>query len=156
MYTWQIRSQILNLGQNILHIQIECPVSDLTTRKMCQSRVPWVLKDLFYCQILNWTFWSVQCTPRAWDTTLRHDIVDTIIILSQFWGDKRLTIHLKMLQPIWLNFNMKSGWCFTCPRFAAQMPKSGSLGQSIIFTALSHYLVKTQKKMSYKNTIRYN
>ena len=52
MYTWQIRSQILNLGQNILHIQIKCLILNLTTRKMCQSRVPWVLKDLFYCQIL--------------------------------------------------------------------------------------------------------
>ena len=27
---------------------------------------------------------SIQCTPHAWDTTLGHDIVDTIIILSQF------------------------------------------------------------------------
>jgi len=29
MYTWQIRSQILNLGQNILHIQIKCLVLNL-------------------------------------------------------------------------------------------------------------------------------
>ena len=37
MYTWQIRSQILNLGQNILYIQIKCPVLNLTMRKMWQS-----------------------------------------------------------------------------------------------------------------------
>src|ERR1700683_823102 len=39
MYAQQIRSQILNLGQNILHIQIKCPVSNLTIRQMCRSRL---------------------------------------------------------------------------------------------------------------------
>ena len=29
-----------------------------------------------------------------------------------------------------LNFYVKFGWCFVCPRFVAQMPKSGSLGQA--------------------------
>jgi hypothetical protein len=37
MYTWQIKSHILNLGQNILYIQIKCPILNLTMRKMWQS-----------------------------------------------------------------------------------------------------------------------
>ena len=104
------------------------------------------------CAINDW----LQCTPHAWDTTLGHDTVETIIILSQFWGDRKFILHLKMLQPRWLKFNTKFGWCFACPRFAAQMPEYGSLGQSIISTVLSHPLVKTQAKMSHKDTIRYS
>ena len=35
------------------------------------------------CKIMV-EFYILQCTPRAWDTTFGHDIVDTIIIFSQF------------------------------------------------------------------------
>jgi hypothetical protein len=55
MYTWKIGSQILNLGQNILHMQIKCLVSNLTKDVLVQG-TPCGPKDLFYCQILNQTF----------------------------------------------------------------------------------------------------
>lgn len=36
-----------------------------------------------------WLFFGkIQCTQHACDTTLGHDILNTVIILSQFWRDK--------------------------------------------------------------------
>ena len=98
---------------------------------------------------------SKPCT-HAWDMTLGHDIVHSIFILSQLCGDRKFKICLNMREPRWLNFSTICGRYFACPRFAAQTRKSGSLGQAIIFNALSHYLVKKRRKTSYKNTIRHS
>ena len=100
--------------------------------------------------------YTVQCTPCPWDTALRPYIVDTMNIILKFWVDIKFPIYIRTCHEKWLNFNTKYGWCVACPRFAAQMSKSGSLGQPMIWVALSHYLVKTCAKTSYEELIRCN
>ena len=57
MYTWQIRSQILNLGQNILYTQIKMSGLKSDNRKdpLAHPGRPGPT-HLSYCQIRNRTF----------------------------------------------------------------------------------------------------